>query len=118
MPFLLLQKSLAFSASFRLYQYALPLKFFAPDFVTKLMELLNTCGLPRSLPTTPSTVMVFHVARLPLMFGVVEPKLPPGESVGVWYATPGSTRSSETTSRPRSATCSIWVDVMRADRSE
>jgi len=50
---------------------------------SKLIELLKTCGLPRSLPTTPSTVIVFQVARLPLMFGVVLPKLPPGASVGV-----------------------------------
>ena len=61
---------------------------------------------------------MFQVARFPLMLGVLDPKLLPGASLGFVYATPGNTRSSEMTSRPRSATCSSCVDVISAECSE
>ena len=85
---------------------------------SKLIVPLKICGLPRSLPTSPSTAIVFHELRLPLMFGLVVPKLPPGASLSPWYDTPGSTRSSDTTSRPRTATISSCFDEIKADRSE
>jgi hypothetical protein len=91
---------------------------FTSLIASKLIVPLKICGLPRSLPTSPSTVTVFQELRLPLMFGLVVPKLPPGASLSPWYDTPGSTRSSDMTSRPRTATSSSCVAVMSAERSE
>ena len=52
------------------------------------------------------------------MFGVVVPKFAPGASVAFCDATPGRMPSSDTMSRPRVATMSIWVEVINAERSE
>jgi hypothetical protein len=53
-----------------------------------------------SLPFKPSTVTWFHDRRLPPMFGTCEPKLSPIASMSFSYRTPGSSRSSDITSRP------------------
>ncbi len=83
-----------------------------------LIGLEKTLGLPRSFPVKPSTCKLFQLLRVPPMFGVPVPKLPPKNSVSTFCETPGRMRNIDTTSRPRIEICSNCFALISAEFSE
>ena len=67
-----------------------------------------------SLPGMPSSMKLFQPFLAPEKFGVREPQFPPSASLLATCATPGSTVSRATMSRPRCMRPSIWLLVSSA----